>query len=51
MEGQQNFNESPINVCLKQGKKLKMMTRLKKESIEAGQLEFETDFQCADNNE
>lgn len=48
LEQQQGFDESPMNVCLRQGKKLKMTTRLKKEAMEQGSLEFETDFECVD---
>ena len=46
MDGEQGFNESPVNVCLKQGKRLKITSRLKKESMANGVVEFENEYTC-----
>lgn len=48
MEEQQGFNESPVNVCLKQGKRLKVISRLRKESLAQGNVEFEHEYICSD---
>ena len=50
MNGEQGF-ESPINVCLKQGKRLKVISRLRKESLASGNIEFENEYRCVDENE
>lgn len=50
MDGEQGF-ESPVNVCLKQGKKLKVTSRLKRESLAQGNVEFEHEYSCSSESE
>ena len=50
MNGEQGF-ESPINVCLKQGKRLKVISRLRKESLASGNIEFENEYRCVSEGE
>ena len=45
MEQEHSF-ESPVNVCLKQGKRLKVISRLRKESLASGNIEFENEYRC-----
>lgn len=51
MEQQQFGSESPANICLRQGKKLKMNMKLRKDALEQGSVEFETSFSCVEPNE
>ena len=43
---EQQLTENPVNICLKQGKRLKVISRLRKESLAHGSVEFENEFQC-----
>ena len=50
MEQEHSF-ESPVNVCLKQGKRLKVISRLRKDALAQGSVEFEHEYKCIDENE
>lgn len=50
MDGEQ-FNESPVNVCLRQGKKLKVTSRLKRDALAQGLVEFEHEYKCVSEGE
>ena len=50
MEQEHSF-ESPVNVCLKQGKRLKVISRLRKESLANGNIEFENEYRCVSDDD
>jgi hypothetical protein len=47
----EQINENPVNVCLKQGKRLKVISRLKKDALAGGTVEFEHEYSCVDGEQ